>query len=122
MTMPSMTMLYVTQPERSAAFYQRLLGQPPVELSATFALFVLSNGFKFGLWAADGVEPAPQATGGGAEICISCEQPQQVDALYRQWQALGGVHCHTPAQMDFGYTFVAEDPDGHRLRVYHLNA
>jgi len=23
-----------------------------------------------------------------------------------------------PVQMDFGYTFVATDPDGHRLRVF----
>lgn len=25
-----------------------------------------------------------------------------------------------PEAMDFGYTFSGIDPDGHRLRVYHL--
>ncbi|WMT17140.1 VOC family protein [Serratia fonticola] len=121
MTTPSMTMIYVDNPEKSAEFYRQLLGAEPVEQSPTFALFILNNGFKLGMWSKHTVEPAPAATGGGTEICFMCEQPQQVDALYQQWRDKGLTIVQSPVELDFGYTFVAADPDGHRLRVYKLN-
>lgn len=121
MTTPSMTMIYVDSPEKSAEFYRQLLGTEPVEQSPTFALFIFNNGFKLGMWSKHTVEPAPAATGGGTEICFMCEQPQQVDALYQQWRDKGLTIVQSPVELDFGYTFVAADPDGHRLRVYKLN-
>jgi catechol 2,3-dioxygenase-like lactoylglutathione lyase family enzyme len=121
MTTPSMTMIYVDSPEKSAEFYRQLLGVEPVEQSSTFALFILNNGFKLGMWSKHTVEPAPAATGGGTEICFMCEQPQQVDALYQQWRDKGLTIVQSPVELDFGYTFVAADLDGHRLRVYKLN-
>lgn len=54
MTTPGMIILYVDHPQNSVAFYQRLLSQAPVEQSATFALFVLNNGFKLGMWSRQG--------------------------------------------------------------------
>ncbi len=36
-------------------------------------------------------------------------------------QLLGRPAIETPTQMDFGYTFVATDPDAHRLRVFAAN-
>ncbi|HBE9177287.1 TPA: VOC family protein [Serratia fonticola] len=121
MTTPSMTMIYVDSPEKSAEFYRQLLGTEPVEQSPTFALFIFNNGFKLGMWSKHTVEPAPATTGGGTEICFMCEQPQQVDALYQQWRDKGVTIVQSPVNLDFGYTFVAADPDGHRLRVYKLN-
>lgn len=121
MTTPSMTMIYVDNPEKSAEFYRQLLGTEPVEQSPTFALFIFNNGFKLGMWSKHTVEPAPATTGGGTEICFMCEQPQQVDALYQQWRDKGLTIVQSPVELDFGYTFVATDPDGHRLRVYKLN-
>jgi catechol 2,3-dioxygenase-like lactoylglutathione lyase family enzyme len=116
-----MTMIYVDSPEKSAEFYRQLLGTEPVEQSPTFALFIFNNGFKLGMWSKHTVEPAPATTGGGTEICFMCEQPQQVDALYQQWRDKGLTIVQSPVELDFGYTFVATDPDGHRLRVYKLN-
>lgn len=121
MTAPSMTMIYVDCPETSAEFYRQLLGADPVELSPTFALFILNNGFKLGMWSKHTVEPAPAAAGGGTEICFMFEQSQQVDALYQQWRDKGLTIVQSPVELDFGYTFVAADLDGHRLRVYKLN-
>ncbi|CAI0829316.1 VOC family protein [Serratia quinivorans] len=121
MTTPNMTLLYVDNPENSAAFYRRLLGQAPVELSPTFALFVLSSGLKLAMWSKHSVEPAATATGGGGEIGFMCELPQQVDALYQQWREQGLEMIQPPVTLDFGYSFVACDPDGHRLRVYSLS-
>lgn len=121
MTTPNMTLLYVDNPENSAAFYRRLLGQAPVELSPTFALFVLSNGLKLAMWSKHSVEPAATATGGGGEIGFMCELQQQVDALYQRWCEQGLEMIQPPVTLDFGYSFVACDPDGHRLRVYSLS-
>ena len=83
MTLPSMTLLYVDNPLNSAAFYQRLLGQTPVELSPGFALFVLNNGFKLGMWAKQGVKPAATLTGGGGELGFLCQDPQEVCVISR---------------------------------------
>lgn len=121
MTTPNMTLLYVDSSEKSVVFYRRLLGREPVEFSPTFALFVLSNGFKLAMWSKHTVEPAATAAGGGGEIGFLCEQPQQVDALCQQWRELGVEIIQQPVSLDFGYTFVATDPDGHRLRGYALN-
>lgn len=118
MITPNMTIIYVDSPEKSADFYQQLLGVAPVEKSPTFAMFVFSNGFRLAMWSKHTVEPAAKATGGGTEISFLCEQREQVDALCQQWQAAGLPIAQHPVEMDFGYTFVAEDLDGHRLRVY----
>jgi predicted lactoylglutathione lyase len=42
----------------------------------------------------------------------------QVDALHADWQARGLRILQAPVTRDFGYTFTAVDPDGHRLRVF----
>ncbi|MBB1581727.1 VOC family protein [Serratia sp. OS31] len=121
MTTPNMTLLYVDNPEQSAFFYRQLLGQEPVELSPTFALFVLSNGLKLAMWSKHTVQPSATAAGGGGELGFLCELPQQVDALYQQWRDRGLNIIQPPVTLDFGHSFVATDPDGHRLRVYSLS-
>ena len=117
---PNFVILYVDNPPNSAAFYQQLLGRPPVESSPTFALFVL-DGFKLGLWSRHTVEPAPQSTGGGNELCLAVEGRQQVDDLYADWGKRRLTVAQAPVEMDFGYTFVVLDPDQHRLRVFASN-
>lgn len=41
----------------------------------------------------------------------------EVDRLYEAWKALGVRIEQAPMTAVFGRTFVALDPDGHRLRV-----
>lgn len=122
MNAPSLVILYVDQPASSAAFYRELLGTAPVESSPTFAMFVLDNGLKLGLWSRHTVEPASEVGGGGGELCIAVADPAAVDAHYAAWTQRGLRIAQPPSQMDFGYTFVALDPDGHRLRVYAYTA
>ncbi|WP_395600731.1 VOC family protein [Pseudomonas sp. B19125] len=114
-------LLYVDSPATSANFYSRLLGKPPVELNPTFALFILDNGVKLGLWSRHTVEPAAHFTGGGGEVGFSLADPAAVDALYAQWVERGATIIQSPTHLDFGYTFVAEDLDGHRLRAFSLS-
>ncbi|WP_124298886.1 VOC family protein [Pseudomonas chlororaphis] len=111
-------LLYVDSPATSANFYSRLLDRPPVELSPTFALFILDSGLKLGLWSRQDVEPATQVAGGGGELALAVTDNQTVDRLHSQWAESGVSIAQDPTSLDFGYTFVALDPDGHRLRVF----
>lgn len=114
-------LLYVDSPATSANFYSRLLDKPPIELQPTFALFILDSGLKLGLWSRHTVEPAAEAAGGGGELGFSVADKETVDTLYAAWTAQGLRIAQKPVALDFGYTFVALDPDGHRLRVFALS-
>lgn len=114
-------LLYVDSLATSANFYSRLLDKPPVELNPTFALFILDNGVKLGLWSRHTVEPAATLTGGGAEVGLSLADKTTVDTLHAQWSTRGATIIQSPTDLDFGYTFVAEDLDGHRLRAFCLH-
>jgi hypothetical protein len=46
------------------------------------------------------------------------ESNAAVDATFADWSGRGLPIAQKPTGMDFGYTFVALDPDGHRLRVF----
>jgi len=109
-------LLAVADPAASNRFYSALLGQEPVENSPTFVLYVLPNGIKLGLWTASEITPAPKAAG-GVEITFSQASPAEVRATHADWQHEATI-VQPPTLMDFGFTFVAEDPDGHRLRVF----
>lgn len=118
MQSPNFLLLYVDSPAASAAFYGSLLGQEPVEVSATFALFAMTNGLMLGLWSRHTVEPAATSAGGGGELGFTVESREAVNSAYRTWRDKGLRMLQAPRDMDFGYTFVAVDPDGHRLRVF----
>ena len=115
---PSFIMLYVDNPAISAEFYAARIGKKPCEASPTFAMFLLDNGCKLGLWSKHAVEPTAIVTGGGGELGFPVSHATEVDTIYVSWKQAGLKIAQHPTQMDFGYTFVALDPDGHRLRVY----
>ena len=121
MQSPNFFILYVDHPGRSAAFYQELLGRGPVESSPTFTMFALDAGVMLGLWSRHTVEPAARAAGGGHELCFPVEGKSPVDELYADWSKRGLTIAQAPVELDFGYTFVALDPDQHRLRVFASN-
>ncbi|MFE8049639.1 VOC family protein [Brenneria goodwinii] len=118
MTHPNMIILYVDSPANSVRFYTDLLNTPPLEASPTFAMFALDSGVMLGLWSKHTVEPASSAAGGGGELAFSATNNEEVDILYASWSQRGLEMVQTPTHLDFGYTFVAADPDGHRLRVF----
>jgi predicted enzyme related to lactoylglutathione lyase len=111
-------LLFVADPLESAAFYGRLFAKRPAELAPTFARFELANGMQLGLWSNKTAEPAVTAKAGGSEICFN---EDNVDAVYDAWKKMGIKMAQVPTDMDFGRTFVALDPDGHRIRVYRLH-
>ena len=117
MSDPSFVLLYVADPAASAAFYETLLGRPPVESSPTFVMFALASGVMLGLWVSREVAPSATAPG-GSELAFTVKDAAAVRAVHAEWTGRGLRVVQAPTQLDFGHTFVAVDPDGHRLRVF----
>lgn len=113
----SFVLLHVDSPAASAAFYADLLGREAIESSPTFAMFALRDGVMLGLWSKHTVEPATLGLPGCVEIAFTVENADAVRATHADWSGRGLTISQQPATMDFGDTFVALDPDGHRLRV-----
>ena len=57
-------------------------------------------------------------TGGGGELAFSVSDAGAVQALHSEWNKRGLKIAQAPVEMEVGHTFVALDPDGHRLRVF----
>ena len=114
---PTFTILYVRDAVAAATFYADLLGRPPLEASPGFAMFALGDAAMLGLWTADGVAPAATPPG-GAELAFTVGDDDAVRATHADWLARGLEILQAPTAMDFGVTFTARDPDGHRLRVF----
>ncbi len=113
----SFVILYAADVGRSEAFYADIFERKALESSPGFAMFKAAPNVMFGLWCADAVEPKANPPG-GAEVCLTEASEAAVDARHAAWAAKGVKIAQTPTRMDFGYTFVGLDPDGHRLRVF----
>ena len=119
MANPNFVVLYVENASASARFYQELLGKPPVQSSPAFVLFALPSGVMLGLWSRDNVEPsAPQTSGNTGELAFAVDGKAEVAKLFADWTKRGLRVAQEPVDLNFGHTFVALDPDGHRLRVF----
>jgi predicted enzyme related to lactoylglutathione lyase len=114
----SFVLLYVDNPPASAVFYAELLGRQPAEVSPTFAMLPLGAGTMLGLWSRHTVQPSPTSAAGSGEIAFTVENAEAVTATHAAWQQRGIEIAQVPTDMDFGRTFTALDPDGHRLRVF----
>lgn len=112
------TLLYVNSPEASATFYSKLLDRPPIEASPTFTMFALGEGLMLGLWSKHTVEPRPAGAAGASELAFVVPGDAEVDVTHTRWREQGLPIAQPPTRMDFGYTCVGLDPDGHRLRAF----
>ncbi len=110
-------LLFVANPQKSSLFYQEIFKLKPIEESPTFVMFALANGVMLGLWSKYTAEPRVDASPGALEFCFPSED---VDALYEDWGHKQVTIAQKPTDMDFGRSFVALDPDGHRIRIYKL--
>jgi predicted lactoylglutathione lyase len=81
-------------------------------------MFALHEGVMLGLWSRHTVQPGATAGAGAVEIGFTVDSKQAVQTLHADWTAKGLPVLQPPTQMDFGFTFTAADPDGHRLRVF----
>lgn len=118
MPVPNLFLFYVADVDTSVAFYRDLLARDPKEHHPTFAAFDLGNGTTLGLWTAAAAVPPPAAVGEHGELGFALADGAAVEAAWRDWQARGLPIAQPLTRLDFGPTFVARDPDGHRLRVF----
>ncbi len=96
---PNFLLLHVDSPEASAAFYETLLGHPPIETSPTFAMFALRSGIMLGLWSRHTVEPKAGAVG-ASELAFTVEDSTAVDATCLDWKRLNVSILMEPTTKD----------------------
>ncbi len=114
---PNSIILYVDNVDASTTFYKKILEKEPAETFDDFVLFVLGDTFALGLQSKRAITPNPQDSFGGFELCVNNATPEEVDTLFQTWKQQGIAIAQEPEDIGFGRTFVALDPDGHRLRV-----
>ncbi|MGO4620248.1 VOC family protein [Ensifer sp. 2YAB10] len=109
--------LYVNDPARSAAFYTDLFGRDSVASFPTYVAFALENGLTFSLWSTAARDFVSSGTGHRSEVAFMVRNDAEVERLYDGWRGQGITIEQELKTAVFGRTFVALDPDGHRLRV-----
>lgn len=117
MQAPNLVLFYVRDPLESATFYQKLFGQEPSAVFPTYVAFAFPNGFTFSLWSTSAKNFLSRGTGNTSELAFIVSGDEEVRQVREQWGKLD-----VPIEQDlehavFGLTFVALDPDGHRIRV-----
>lgn len=117
---PNAVVLYVENLELASPFYQNLLGIIPEKASPTFHDFKLTNGMSLALKARYSVEPPAKEKSGYGELAFTLHTNQKVDELFEEWRSKEINIIFPPSLVPYGYTFVAADPDGNRLRVVSL--
>jgi catechol 2,3-dioxygenase-like lactoylglutathione lyase family enzyme len=117
MLAPDLFLLYVDEPAVSAAFYERILGREPAANFPTYVAFAFNNGLTLALWSNKAKNFVSGGTGHRSEIAFTVADRKAVMAMHERWVAEGVPIEQAPHDAVFGPTFVAVDPDGHRLRV-----
>jgi catechol 2,3-dioxygenase-like lactoylglutathione lyase family enzyme len=110
-------LLHVADPIASASFYSGLLGNPVIDSSPGFAMLPLSEAVMLGLWLAGEADPSGAGKPGASEISFDVADVATLEKLHADWAGKGLAILVKPVAMPFGHTFVAADPDGHRIRV-----
>jgi len=114
--MMHLTILYVASVPASTAFYETALGVPPLETMPGFAMFPLSEGSMLGLWQRDMVHPPAIGPSAGFELVLEHADLAALEAFLASCRKAGAGLIQDIVKVDFGTTFCAVDPDGHRLR------
>ncbi|KZL19541.1 Glyoxalase-like domain protein [Pseudovibrio axinellae] len=116
MLTPNLFILYVSDPLESAKFYEQIIGEPPVGFP-TYQAFEFDNGLIFGLWSTSAKNFVSGGEGHRSELAFQVENEEIVRNLYAQWREIGVEIEQELEEAVSGLTFVALDPDGHRIRV-----
>jgi catechol 2,3-dioxygenase-like lactoylglutathione lyase family enzyme len=109
--------LYVEDIDISRKFYSDIFECEGVVLSPTFVSFPF-GGALIELKQRAQALPPTQTTGGGTELSLSVEDPKTLRIIYELWEAKKVKLIQDLTELVFGITFVAVDPDGHRIRVF----
>lgn len=115
---PNLVLFYVRNIEGSTNFYSELLNTNPIHTESDYVMFLLKSGLRLGLWSQSIAEPQPTMLGGGSELAFLVDSESAIDKLFVHYQNKDFTIIQPPTHMDFGYTFVTCDLDGHRIRFF----
>ncbi len=119
-TKPNLQLIYVSDLERSTAFYETLFDTKPVFTSPRYVAFDAGGEALFSLWTG-GVVP-DVAVPRFSEVGIMLSSNDEVDSLYEKWQQIPDINIvQEPTTEIFGRFFLVQDPDGHIIRVCPLD-
>lgn len=117
MAAPNLFLIYVTDIERSTAFYSDLFDIEPVLLTPRYVPFEVAPGVLFALWSGR-ADTVSASTPRLSEVGLMLPGKQSsVDDLFTAWAAKGVTVIEEPHDDVFGRTFVITDPDGNLIRV-----
>lgn len=119
MAMPNFVIFYVSDIEKSVDFYSCLLQKNSIQQTSSFAMFAVSEQLMLGLWDRTCVQPKANLSEQFQlqEIAFMLPNKLQLKQQLHDWQAAGAMLIQEITLMDFGWSFMVQDPDGHRLRV-----
>lgn len=117
MLTPNLFFFYVEKPLESAFFYEKIFEIKPVLAVPTYVAFSFDNGFEFALWSTKAKNFVSGGTGHRSELSFMVKDEDEVRNLRKKWSELGVKIEQDLHEAVFGLTFVALDPDGHRIRV-----
>ena len=118
MANPNFVLLYVDSPKASADLLRRPARTPAGRVLADLRHVRARHGVMLGLWSHAYGGARRRARPAAAPRSPSPSGAGAVDATCADWSGRGLPSLQEPTDMDFGRTFVALDPDGHRLRVF----
>lgn len=109
---------YVEDIESSKSFYAKVFDAKSNVLSPTFVFIPLLSNLSLGLKQLDQTVPPANKSGGGTELSLIVENEVELNELYLEWRSKEVRFFQQPTELVFGKTFVALDPDEHRIRVF----
>jgi predicted enzyme related to lactoylglutathione lyase len=102
---------------RRSAFLRRPPRHDPSFETPGYITFELGPGADLAVWSGrfeDLSADVPRTS----EVCLATNGgPDEVNAIFKQWQSKGVTILQEPHDAGFGLTFLAADPDGNRIRV-----
>ena len=117
MVVPNLLIFYVNDPLASADFYEKIFQIKPVASYPTYVAFSFQNGLTFSLWSIHAENFISAGEGQRSELAFMVQNEEEVRQLRKAWGKLEVEVEQELHEAKFGLTFVALDPDGHRIRV-----
>lgn len=121
MKTPNLILLYVKDPIVSALFYERIFEGKPVAAFPTYVAFTFENDLTVSLWSTKAKNFVSCGEGHRHELAFMVAEENEIIRLRDHWVSLGVRVEQDLHEAVFGLTFVALDPDGHRIRVCMLD-
>lgn len=117
MLIPNLLLFYVNDPMESAIFYEKIFKKKPIASYPTYVAFSFENGFTLSLWSTQAKNFISGGEGHRSELAFMVKNEDEVRFFRNSWKELGVQIEQDLHEAVFGLTFVALDPDGHRIRV-----